>query len=74
MRNVDSGTRKSANRTQTPDTDIESIPTQVVDSIGGGGWTRTNDLRIRIANTVGYLAAAMLKAMQQGDVEGRLRA
>jgi len=46
MRNVDSATRKSANRTQTPDTDIESIPAQVVDSIGGGGWTRTSDLRI----------------------------
>jgi hypothetical protein len=28
----------------------------------------------RIANTVGYLATAMLKAIQQADLEGRLRA
>ena len=28
----------------------------------------------RIANILGYLATAMLKAMQEGDVEGRLRA
>lgn len=28
----------------------------------------------RIANTVGYLATGMLKALQQGDIEGRLRA
>ena len=28
----------------------------------------------RMANTVAYLAAGMLKALQQGDLEGRLRA
>jgi hypothetical protein len=28
----------------------------------------------RSANTLGYLAAAMLKALQQGDIEARLRA
>jgi hypothetical protein len=28
----------------------------------------------RIANTVGYLATGMLKAIQQGDTEARLRA
>ena len=38
-----------------------------------------NDLRSgaidsRRANTVAYLAAGMLKALQQGDLEGRLRA
>ena len=38
-----------------------------------------NDLRSgaidsRLANTVGYLATGMLKALQQGDIEGRLRA
>lgn len=38
-----------------------------------------NDLRSgaidsRLANTVGFLAGGMLKALQQGDMEGRLRA
>jgi hypothetical protein len=38
-----------------------------------------NDLRSgaidsRLANTVGFLAARMLKAFQQGEIEGRLRA
>lgn len=38
-----------------------------------------NDLRSgkidsRLANTVGFLAGGMLKAMQQGEIEGRLRA
>ena len=38
-----------------------------------------NDLRSgtidsRLANTIGYLATGMLKALQQGDLEGRLRA
>ena len=38
-----------------------------------------NDLRSgtidsRLANTVGFLATGMLKALQQGDLEGRLRA
>jgi general stress protein YciG len=38
-----------------------------------------NDLRSgaidsRLANTVGFLATGMLKAIQQGDMEGRLRA
>jgi hypothetical protein len=28
----------------------------------------------RTANTVGYLATALLKALQQGDIEARLRA
>ena len=38
--------QKSANRTQTPDHEIEQIPAEVVDLIGGGGRTRTCDLRI----------------------------
>jgi hypothetical protein len=38
-----------------------------------------NDLRSgaidsRLANTVGFLAGGMLKAFQQGEIEGRLRA
>jgi len=38
-----------------------------------------NDLRSgridsRLANTAGFLASGMLKAFQQGDIEGRLRA
>lgn len=35
---------------------------------------RVGRLDARVANTVGYLATAMLKALQQGDTEGRLRA
>ena len=35
---------------------------------------RAGRLDPRVANTVGYLATAMLKALQQGDVDGRLRA
>src|SRR5271157_372500 len=38
--------QKSANRTQTLDHEIEQMPAEVVDLIGGGGWTRTSDLRI----------------------------
>ena len=37
---------KSANKTQTHDPEIEPIPSEVVGLIGGGGWTRTSDLRI----------------------------
>ncbi len=36
----------SANRTQTLDQEIEQVPSEVIDLIGGGGWTRTSDLRI----------------------------
>ncbi len=36
----------SANRTQTPSREIEQIPSEAADLIGGGGWTRTSDLRI----------------------------
>ena len=35
---------------------------------------RAGQLDPRIANTMGYLATAMLKALQQGDIEARLRA
>jgi hypothetical protein len=35
---------------------------------------RSGSIDSRIANTVGYLATGMLKALQQGDIEGRLRA
>jgi integrase len=38
--------QKSANRTQTLDHKIEEIPPEVIDLIGGGGRTRTYDLRI----------------------------
>ena len=46
LRERDSSRQKSANRTQTPDREVEPIPSEVVDLIGGGGWTRTSDLRI----------------------------
>jgi hypothetical protein len=35
---------------------------------------RVGRLDPRVANTVGYLATATLKALQQGDIEARLRA
>ena len=35
---------------------------------------RAGRLDSRVANTVGYLATAMLKALQQGEIEERLRA
>ncbi len=38
--------QKSANRTQTLDGGIEQIPSELTDLIGGGGRTRTYDLRI----------------------------
>ncbi len=41
-----SSTQKSANRTQTPELATEQNSPQAADLIGGGGWTRTSDLRI----------------------------
>jgi hypothetical protein len=35
---------------------------------------RAGKLDPRVANAVGYLATAMLKALQEGDIEARLRA
>ena len=32
--------------TQTLDGEIEQVPSEVVGLFGGGGWTRTSDLRI----------------------------
>jgi len=37
-------------------------------------FLRAGRLDPRMANTVGYLATAMLKGLQQGDIEGRLLA
>ena len=44
--------RISANQTQTPTAERGEIPPEAVDLIGGGGWTRTNDLRIMRAGTI----------------------
>jgi len=48
MDKLDPQTTPQPDATQTqPDTRSETeIPTEVVDLIGGGGWTRTSDLRI----------------------------
>ncbi len=35
-----------ANQTQTRRSEADDMPREVVDLIGGGGWTRTSDLRI----------------------------
>jgi len=39
-------TQQSATQAQLVEGETNSIPSEVVDLIGGGGWTRTNDLRI----------------------------
>ena len=54
-------------------------PIKNVHDVAGLLADTINDLRSgtidsRLANTVGFLAAGMLKALQQGDIEGRLRA
>jgi Phage integrase family len=46
VKETETAAQESANRTQTPDHEIEQIPAEIVDLIGGGGWTRTSDLRI----------------------------
>jgi integrase len=38
--------RQNATPAQLPKNDESRIPAEVTDLIGGGGWTRTNDLRI----------------------------
>jgi hypothetical protein len=38
--------QQSATPVQLPESIKQEIPAEVVDLIGGGGWTRTNDLRI----------------------------
>jgi hypothetical protein len=37
---------QNATQAQLPENRETGIPAEVVDLIGGGGWTRTNDLRI----------------------------
>jgi hypothetical protein len=54
-------------------------PLKSVDDVSKLLADTINDLRSgtidsRLANTVGFLATGMLKALQQGDLEGRLRA
>jgi hypothetical protein len=39
-------TQQDATQAQLVEGETNSIPSEVVDLIGGGGWTRTNDLRI----------------------------
>ena len=39
-------TQTDANRTQTPDLGRRKNPRKLLILIGGGGWTRTSDLRI----------------------------
>ena len=50
---------------------VEDVTTLLADTIND---LRSGSIDSRIANTVGYLASGMLKALQQGDIEGRLRA
>jgi hypothetical protein len=38
--------QQNATRGQLPENHEGDIPAEVTDLIGGGGWTRTNDLRI----------------------------
>ena len=38
--------QQNATPAQLTESDLDTEVSQVIDSIGGGGWTRTNDLRI----------------------------
>ena len=48
--------------------DVTELLAETINQVRGGR------IDSRAANTLGYLATAMLKALQQGDLEGRLRA
>jgi hypothetical protein len=48
--------------------DVTELLGETINQVRGGR------IDPRSANTLGYLAAAMLKALQQGDIEARLRA
>jgi hypothetical protein len=50
---------------------VEDVTNLLAETING---LRSGSIDPRIANTVGYLATGTLKALQQGDIEGRLRA
>lgn len=50
---------------------VDDVTKLLADTING---LRSGSIDSRIANTVGYLATGMLRALQQGDLEGRLRA
>ena len=43
---LDTATHKSAHNPHTANRVIPQISPQVIDLVGGGGWTRTSDLRI----------------------------
>ena len=43
---LDTATHQSAHNPHTPESADPQISPEAVDSIGGGGWTRTSDLRI----------------------------
>jgi hypothetical protein len=44
--------QQNATQAQLPEKSETEIPSEVIDLIGGGGWTRTNDLRI-MSSTAG---------------------
>jgi hypothetical protein len=48
--------------------DVTELLGETINQVRGGR------IDPRAANTLGYLATAMLKALQQGDIEARLRA
>ena len=54
-----------------PLTTVDDVTALLAENFNG---LRSGSVDSRIASTVGYLATAMLKALQQGDIEGRLRA
>jgi hypothetical protein len=43
---LDAHPQQSATQAQPEESDLGGEPMQVIDNIGGGGWTRTNDLGI----------------------------
>ena len=50
---------------------VDDVTSLLADTIND---LRDGNIDPKLANTVGYLATGMLKALQQGDIEGRLRA
>ena len=50
---------------------VDDVTSLLADTIND---LREGNIDPKLANTVGYLATGMLKALQQGDIESRLRA
>jgi hypothetical protein len=59
---------------EAPDLELRTVADVVVLLASTINQTRKGQLNPGVANTVGYLAATLLKALQEGDLEKRLAA